>query len=551
MNIKQFLKLSIGVATFLSALPAAAILDNGAQFTPDGKRIVFHSYRDNAGELWIMNRDGSNPKKITEGSNHDRWPLLSKDGNKIAFISRRDGNWDIFTVNTDGSDLKQITKTPVNELGASFSPDGKQLVFSQAGDGPNTAAKLILANADGSDQKTLVNEGLWPQWNAANNKILFGKFSDNNRGIYIYDVKSGKETLLVNKENSPSSAAWSQDGKSVYFVQNGKGGKEIFQINSDGTELRNLGLKAQTDSRPMLSPDGYQLVWGHGRHGDPDLFSYDFHTKKETNLTPNSHYERFPDINLENESLLVSSQRDGNGEIYLVKHGQSPVNLTQSPTDELGGRWSPNGNMFSFSSNAGGAHNVFVMDVHGKHKKQLTHNEKDTFASGWSADGNYLMVTTGSWGQQDTSVISAKSGATIVKLNSDKAELDGAFTPDGKSIVFVRGEGNDFGIVHKVVDSGEETQLVDQIGWNFAPSISPDGKRMAFSSNRDGDLEIFVVDLDGKNLRQLTDNYREDNFPRWSADGNFLIFDSNRYGNFETFTINLDGTNRQKVSVGH
>jgi len=336
MQLNMFIRIVTSMVIFLSTCSVNAFLDNGAQFTPDGKRIVFHSYRDNAGELWVMNVDGLEPKKITTGNNHDRWPILSTDGQKIVFISRRNGNWDVFSVNLDGSGLQAITKTAVNELGASFSPDGKQIVYAQAGEQQNSDIYLIISNADGSEPKKLT-QGVWPIWNTSNGNIVYSKVGESDGGIFIYDMKNKHERKLVGAENRASAATWTYDGKWVYFVQDSNNEKHIFKIKSDGSDITDLGLNAQNDSRPMLSADGHQLVWGHNRHGDVDIFSYNFQLKEETNLTPNSHYQRFPDINHITEAFLISSKRDGNSEVYLMADNKMK-NLTHSASEELGGR---------------------------------------------------------------------------------------------------------------------------------------------------------------------------------------------------------------------
>ena len=525
-----------------------AVLDNGAYFTPKGDKVVFHSYRDKAGELWIMNRDGSSPKKITSGDNHDRWPAISADGKKIAFVSRRNGNWDVYSVNIDGSHLTQITHTEEDELGASFSPDGKQIVYSRAKRGETPV--IFVADAEGKNEHKITEGGTWPLWNAKNNQILYGKWGEDSRGIYVYDVNHKKEIKLVDGKNKPASSAWSPDGKSIYFVQEQHGQQEIFRMKSDGSHIEALNLKAQGDSRPVISPDGHLLLWGHNRHGGADIFAFHFGHDKEINLTPNSKYERFPDVNLKTRSVVVSSKRDGNGEIYRIDHHKKPINLTNSAHNDMGARWSPSGRLVSFSSNPLGAHNVYVMDANGGHKRQITENETDTFASGWSNDEKLIVTTHGRWGEQDVEVFNIETGKVTFKLDSDFAEFDPAFGPHSKSLVYVKGKNNNFGIYQINLETRKEVELVKAEGWNFAPNFSPDGSKLAFSSNRDGDLEIYVLDLKSKKIEQLTDNYREDNFPRWTADSKALIFDSDRYGNFEAFIVELKDKKRHRIDVG-
>ncbi len=544
-TFSTYLAYSLLVITLAS--PAWAVLDNGAQFTPDGQFIVFHSYRDHAGEIWIMRHDGSQAKKMTQGNNHDRWPLISSDGKKIAFVSRRSGNWDVFSMNIDGSGLLQITDTAANELGAAFSPDGQQIVYAQANQDDGGSVDLFIAQADGANAQLLVEGGVWPVW-GANNQIVYGKPDNNQGGIYVFDPIKKQERLLVSSENQPSSPTWSHDGKRVYFVQNSGAKKHVFSINNDGSGLHDLGIHAQIDSRPIDSPDGRLLIWGLNRHGDTDLFVYNLTQQQTKNLTPNSFYERFPDINHQTGALVISSLRDGNGEIYLHDSQGQSHNLTQTPTSELGARWAPDGNHIAYSSDAQGVFNVYMMNVHNKQTTQLTDYKANTFVADWHPDGNRIMVSTGPWGKTSLWVLDIRNKQARPVFDTTINGTDGSFSPDGQSIAFVRNQGNASALIIKELASGKEHELLSAENRHAAPVFSPNGQQLAFSSDQDGDMEIFLINIDGSNLKQITDNQSDDEYPRWNHSGTKIYFDSNLQKNHETFVINTDGTQRKRIS---
>jgi Tol biopolymer transport system component len=68
-------------------LTTAKGLDDGPEYTPDGKYIYFNSNRTGTMQLWRMNADGSNQEAVTNGDFHDWFPHISPDGKWIAFIS--------------------------------------------------------------------------------------------------------------------------------------------------------------------------------------------------------------------------------------------------------------------------------------------------------------------------------------------------------------------------------------------------------------------------------------------------------------------------------
>ena len=77
--------------------------DDYPSWSPDGKKVIFSSRRDNNGEIYIMNADGSNPTRLTDNPAHDWDPSISSDNEKIVFFSERDGNQEIYTMDIDGS----------------------------------------------------------------------------------------------------------------------------------------------------------------------------------------------------------------------------------------------------------------------------------------------------------------------------------------------------------------------------------------------------------------------------------------------------------------
>jgi len=120
---------------------------------PDG-RIVYRGCDYWAGNancgLYIVPPDGSAiPTQLTTDSS-DMAPAAH--GNKIALMSIRDGNWEIYSINTDGSDVKRLTNNGVNDGLPTFSPDGQFIAFV-SDEGGKWA--LWAMNADGSGRRKL------------------------------------------------------------------------------------------------------------------------------------------------------------------------------------------------------------------------------------------------------------------------------------------------------------------------------------------------------------------------------------------------------------
>jgi TolB protein len=128
--------------------------DGGAFFSADGQQIVWRGRHPQAGteldeyfsllkralwrptsvELYVMNRDGSNPRQVTKLGGAAFAPFFSPDGKKIIFASNHHvkggREFDIFLINVDGTGLEQVTFSPDFDGFPMFSPDGTKLVFA-------------------------------------------------------------------------------------------------------------------------------------------------------------------------------------------------------------------------------------------------------------------------------------------------------------------------------------------------------------------------------------------------------------------------------------
>lgn len=128
--------------------------DGGPFWSSDGKQIVYrahhpktekdradyqallaqHLIRPTALDIWVMNADGSNKRRVTNNGKANFAPFFFPDGKRILFASNMDDpkgrNFDIYKINVDGSSLERITENDTFDGFPMFSPDGKKLVFA-------------------------------------------------------------------------------------------------------------------------------------------------------------------------------------------------------------------------------------------------------------------------------------------------------------------------------------------------------------------------------------------------------------------------------------
>jgi Tol biopolymer transport system component len=183
-------------------------------WSPDGRKIAFVSNRDGNDDVFVVNADGSGLRKLSRSRRNDRDPVWSPDARLIAFRGRREppseaertvcrGHCmldEVYVVNTDGSELRRLTRNWKSDGPAAWSPDGRTLLFLRSGH-----PDLWVMNADGSGQRNLtpsvtqpLASHLSPVWSPDGRKILFV----SNRGdgnwfeVYVMNADgSGKRKL--------------------------------------------------------------------------------------------------------------------------------------------------------------------------------------------------------------------------------------------------------------------------------------------------------------------------------------------------------------------
>lgn len=134
----------------------ASAQDAQPAWSPDGRRIAFVTDRDGNWEIYSMNADGSDPQNLTQNrfkDGRDFGFIWSPDGRTIAFTSNRDASRrtdaDLYLMNADGSNVRRLTRGLGFEAPLSWSPEGRKLAFSR----PESARPrwaFFVVNADGT-----------------------------------------------------------------------------------------------------------------------------------------------------------------------------------------------------------------------------------------------------------------------------------------------------------------------------------------------------------------------------------------------------------------
>jgi TolB protein len=247
-----------------------------------------------AAEIYLMNPDGTNPRRLTNNHYGDGFPALSPDGRKIVVDSNRNraedeplNTSDLFLMNTDGGEQTPLTRGS----SATWSPDSKNIAFHASASGigrpirgdagaPTEDSDIFIVNVDdllaGVEQpRNITSNGMATidddaDWSPDGQRIVFtshdpadNRFNSTSAEIYAInpDGTGAWERLTYNNEEE-RAPDWSPDGTRVVFMcRRGGSDFEICVMNADGSNQIQLTDNSVGDLTPSWSPDGQRIVF--------------------------------------------------------------------------------------------------------------------------------------------------------------------------------------------------------------------------------------------------------------------------------------------------
>ncbi len=347
-------------------------------------------------------------------------PTWSPDGRSLAYVSDAAGQLDIYVQQISGGRAVRLTDSDADDTQPAWSPDGSSIAFVSARAYP------------GKRLSTMLNMGSIQPF-----------FAGRNGDVWVMPALGGAARRIATDAYYP---AWSPDSKNLVYqaMREGKWGLWVSPIEGSEEPRQVAQQHATSVTTPSWSPDGKWIAYCEG---------------------------------------IVGQGGGPRGKVFVIPSGGgAPVAATADDTIALMPSWSADGKWLNFSSDRGGAMNLWKARFDGKELK------------------NFEQLTSGAG--SDINVRPDPSGKRLA-YSSVQVSLD---------------------IWQYDLAKHEAKRLTSETTQETQARPSPDGKWLTFYSNRLGAQGLWMMKVEDGSLSQISGAVPPSDTSRWSRDGKFLYF---------------------------
>ncbi len=239
-------------------------------------RIAFVSDRDatkekRGKELYLMDYDGYNPRRVTVNQSLNILPNWAPDGRSLAYVSYRQGSPDVYLARIyEGQPARNLTGGQgAQAFAPAFSPDGTRLAYASNRSGN---MEIWVSNADGSGARRLTNHpsaDTAPCWSPTGNELAFTSNRTGAPQLWMMDSEGLNVRRLSTIGNYNDACAWSPDkaNPEIAYTSRIEGGFEIAVVDLTTRQVRQLTEGRGSCEYPTWAPSGRHLAFSCNRGG--------------------------------------------------------------------------------------------------------------------------------------------------------------------------------------------------------------------------------------------------------------------------------------------
>lgn len=231
-------------------------LNTTPHWAPDARAIAYTSWRRGFQDVFVSHIYEGRLESPAGGSPdvHNWLPAWSPDGRQLAFTSNRHGNPELYIMDADGANVRRLTNHPGIDTTPTWSPQGHQIAFTSDRTG---SPQIYVVGVDGTGLRRITFESYCdrPTWSPAPyNEIAYSSRTGPGHDIKVIDIPTSEVRQLTFGLGTNESPSYSPNGRHVAFMSTrGSGSKQIWIIGRDGRGLRRL-TSLGNNEMPSWSP---------------------------------------------------------------------------------------------------------------------------------------------------------------------------------------------------------------------------------------------------------------------------------------------------------
>jgi len=532
MKSKLFLTSLLGLAALSASAQETPTWIRRNAISPDGKTIAF-SYK---GDIWTVAATGGQARQMTSNKAYESDPVWAPDGKTLVFTSWREDSKDIYSVPAEGGALKRLTDLPGNEIPLAVGADGT-VWFSW-----NNGCFSLGAWADYPGDPQLWATSLEAAAPKLVTQMTISALSVSPDGKMLYeDYKGYEDPLRKHHTSSVTRDIWLLDlpAKAKTWAEG---------------SFTKLSTYVGEDRNPVFAADGdtfWFLSEQDGKTSNVYRSSLS-HPKEQVQLT---FYDKNP-VRFLSAAMDGTLAFSYNGDLYTLKEGGQPamvsISLHRDEDQKEINRLSLKA-ASAIAVSPGGKEvavvirgDVFVTSVDYATTRRITNTPEQERGVCFGKDGRelyYASERNGCWSIY-CSKLTDKDETLFtyaVKLEEERISPEGetcfqmAVSPDGKSIAYLRDRTE---LVVQKLGSKKVKSLHKGVNYSYSDGDqefcwSPDSQYILCNWQADGgwnNEDIAMIDVEDGTVTNLTESGYSDGDFRWALGGKAMTFESDKNG---------------------
>ncbi len=479
-----------------------------------------------AGDIWTVNSNGGDAKRLTSHPGIELFPKISPDGKWIAFSAEYSGSRQIWVMPSEGGTARQLTfynsvgvmppRGGFDNVVLDWTPDSKNILFraNRTTFGERNGKYYTVSINGGMEEPLQIVNGGFATFSPDGSQICFTPVDREFRSWKRYKGGRATELWIYNLNNNSSKQITNWVGTDQWPTWYGD---NIYYASDQDTRLNIHSYNVKTNEDVQITNHSeFDVMWPSGSNGKlvyengGYLYVLDLNNGESNKINVTINYDNpnlqpyFKNVKdfIGSFALSPNAKRalfEARGDIFSVptENGEI-INLTNTQgIREISPVWSPDGKEIAFFSDKTGEYELYLLEnKEGSKPRQITKNSSAWKNSAeWSPKNTHLIYSDRTMTLWLVDISTGKE-TKIDKASSEEIR-DYSFSPDGEWVAYSKSSPNyQSALWLYQISTGKKHQITDASFSDGNPIFSTDGKFLFFLSNRDFNLTFSSFEFD-------------------------------------------------------